>query len=73
LGSTLDKLPLLPLIAVSILLALAPFAPEPHLIEKIRWLANGDALKIIDWLDILLHGGPLVLLVTKLVRGAGQS
>ncbi len=36
----IDKIPLLPLAVVAIFMALAPFTPEPHLLEKSRMLIN---------------------------------
>ena len=44
-------------------LGLAPFLPEPHLIEKIRWVAQGaQGMALIDWFDLVLHGSPWVWL-----------
>ncbi len=52
-------------IAACLTLGLAPFTPQPHLLEKIRWLAAGTPpLRPIDWFDVALHGTPwLVLLI----------
>lgn len=63
----IDRIPLLQLAFMALLLGLAPFAPEPHLVEKIRWLFTGQPFKLIDWGDLLLHGTPVLLLVWKLV------
>ena len=52
----------------ALLLALAPFAPEPHLWEKLKMLADGTLSKPIDIFDLFLHGAPLVILALKLVR-----
>jgi len=68
----LDKIPLAPLILGAALLGLAPFYPEPHLLEKIRWLINGQLTKPLDIFDLLLHGSLPVLLILKLVRGKGR-
>lgn len=68
----LDNVPLTLLLPVAVLLALMPFAPEPHLWEKLKMLSDGRLVRPIDIFDLLLHGGPLVLLVLKLasmVRG----
>jgi hypothetical protein len=52
------------LIPASLLLGLAPFVPEPHLVEKIRMLFAGDLRRPIDIFDLFLHGAfPLLLLV----------
>jgi len=64
----IDKIPLLPLTLIAVMLGLAPFVPEPHLVEKIRMLANGELSKPIDIFDLLLHGGPSILLIIKLIR-----
>lgn len=64
----LDKIPLGTLVIAALLLGLAPFAPEPHLWEKLKMLADGTLVKPIDIFDLLMHGTPVVLLVIKLVR-----
>lgn len=64
----IDKLPLAPLAFVAILLALAPFQPEPHLWEKLKMLVAGELVRPIDIFDLFLHGTPLLLLLVKLVR-----
>jgi hypothetical protein len=53
----------------AVLLALAPFVPEPHLWQKLKMLAAGTLHKPIDIFDLFLHGAPLILLVIKLLRG----
>jgi hypothetical protein len=54
----------LPLIALACLtLGLAPFAPEPHVWQKLSWLYYGNnTLLWYDWFDLFLHGSPWVLL-----------
>lgn len=64
----LDRVPLAPLVVAAVLLGLAPFAPEPHLWQKLKMLAAGELQRPIDIFDLVLHGGPVVLLVLKLVR-----
>lgn len=45
-------------------LGLAPFLPEPHLVEKLRWLIDSSQqLQAIDWFDVLFHGVPWILLI----------
>lgn len=39
-------------------LGLAPFTPEPHVVEKLRWLATGHPFRPIDAFDLLMHGAP---------------
>jgi len=57
--------PYLLLIPVAILLALSPLGQEPHLVEKLRMLGAGELRRPIDIFDLLLHGGPLLLLLWK--------
>ncbi len=62
----IDSIPLPFFIVLSLFLGLAPFFPEPHLVEKIRMLINGELTKLIDMFDLLLHATPWVLLIIKL-------
>ena len=66
----LDSIPLLPLVIIAVFLGLAPFVPEPHLVEKLRMLMAGTLVKPIDIFDLLMHGAPVVLLIVKLIRMA---
>jgi hypothetical protein len=63
----LDSIPYSFLLPAAILLGLAPFAPEPHLFEKVRLLFSGDLHRAIDIFDLLMHSTPLVLLTLKFV------
>lgn len=65
----LDNVPMTLLLPIAVLLALAPFSPEPHLLEKLKMLAAGELSKPIDIFDLFLHGTPLVLVVLKLLTG----
>ncbi len=62
----IDALPLPNFIVLSLFLGLAPFFPEPHLLEKLRMLINGDFFKLLDVFDLILHGTPWALLLIKL-------
>jgi hypothetical protein len=68
----LDKIQLSLLVPVAILLALAPFSPQPHLWEKLKMLAAGTLSRPIDIFDLCLHAAPLVLLGMKLWRMRSQ-
>lgn len=68
----LDKISLGTLMLPAVLLGLAPFVPEPHLVEKLRMLGEGTLQRPIDIFDLLMHGAPSVLVLLKLVR-MGQS
>ena len=65
----LYKIPLVPLLMISIFLGLAPFQPEPHLWEKLKMLAAGNLTEMIDIFDMIMHGLPLVILILKLTIG----
>jgi hypothetical protein len=69
----LDKLPLTVILPLAVFLGLAPFAPEPHLWQKLKMLLAGTLTRPIDIFDLFLHGAPLVLLVLKLMRPASQK
>jgi hypothetical protein len=61
------------LIFLCLTLGLAPFAPQPHVVEKLRMLFAGTLARPIDIFDLLLHATPWALLLIKLVldwRGA---
>jgi hypothetical protein len=66
----LDKLPLTGLILVAVVLSLAPFAPEPHLWEKLKLLSAGMLTRPIDILDLVMHGAPWLLVAAKRARMA---
>ena len=56
-------------LVVSLTLGLAPFVPEPHIWEKLKWiLAGAEGMRLIDWLDFVMHGTPWVLLAITLLR-----
>ena len=64
----IDKLNVKALLLVAVLVALAPFQPEPHLFEKLRMLYHGNLVRPIDIFDLFLHSLPLVLLAIRLIR-----
>ena len=66
----IDKLPLTALIIVALTLGLAPFSPQPHIVEKLGMLFDGSLTRPIDIFDLLLHGAPWILLALKLARMA---
>lgn len=63
--------PLLILFAVLMAIAPWPMGPEPHLIEKLRMLAQGTLRKPIDIFDLLLHGAPIAFIIAKAWKGFG--
>lgn len=50
-------------------LGLAPFAPEPHVWEKLKMLAGGSLSRPLDIFDLFLHGAPWAVLSGKLALG----
>ncbi|MEP7269235.1 MAG: hypothetical protein ABI844_16565 [Saprospiraceae bacterium] len=49
-------------------LGLAPFFPEPHIWGKLKWVVGGArGMQLIDWLDLLFHGLPWILLMRIVV------
>lgn len=70
------RIPLVYVVVACLTLGLAPFTPEPHLVEKVRMLFDGELTRPLDVFDLLLHGSPWVLLALVLVARAmagGQS
>lgn len=64
----LDRIPFSLLLAAALLIGLAPFAPEPHVVEKVRMLLQGTLRKPLDIFDLFFHLAPLALLILKLIR-----
>lgn len=64
---------LLPFLGASLTLGLAPFVPEPHLWQKISWLASGgQGMVWYDYFDLILHASPWVLLGLALLGNLQQ-
>lgn len=61
------------LIPVALLLGLAPFYPEPHILEKIRMLLTGTLARPLDVFDLLWHAWPFALLVLRLFKDFGPQ
>ncbi len=64
----LDNIPLWVAIVAALTLGLAPFVPEPHLVEKLRMLFQGTLTRPVDVFDLCLHAAPWLLVIAKLVR-----
>ena len=60
----LNKIPWPALILACLTLGLAPFAP-PHVWEKLRMLFRGELVRALDWLDLLMHSAPWLVLFAK--------
>ena len=64
----IDKIPYSILIAAAIFMALAPFKPMPHLLEKLIMLKNGALNRPIYIFDLFYHLAPSILLLLKIYR-----
>jgi len=64
----LDRIPYVMILVWAVFMALAPFVPEPHLLEKVKMLMDGTLVKPIDIFDLFWHLLPDILLVMKVVR-----
>ncbi|MDA8430450.1 MAG: hypothetical protein M0T70_14455 [Geobacteraceae bacterium] len=56
------------LIPLALFLGLAPFFPQPHLVEKIRMLMAGTLKRPIDIFDLMWHSWPFALLLYRIFR-----
>jgi len=54
----LRKVPTVPMAMVAVMLALTPFYPEPHLLEKLRMLSHGELTKPLDILTYFCMARP---------------
>jgi len=68
LAELIDRLPNVPTLAVGLWMALAPFVPEPHLVQKFLMFINNDPFKTIDIFDVFFHGGLAAIALLKLWR-----
>jgi hypothetical protein len=54
------------LIPLALLLGLAPFYPQPHLVEKVSLLMDGNLKRPIDIFDLAWHAWPFGLLIYRM-------
>lgn len=64
----LDNISIGALLLIALTLGLAPFAPQPHIVEKLVMLMHGTLTRPLDIFDLFLHGTPWALLGLKLIR-----
>jgi hypothetical protein len=64
----LDDIPYVILIGLAVMMAMLPFQPQPHLVEKLGMLSDGTLSKPIDIFDLLWHLLPTILLLVKFLR-----
>ncbi|GAB4344711.1 MAG: hypothetical protein Kow0089_21450 [Desulfobulbaceae bacterium] len=69
----LERIPISLLAAAALLVGLAPFAPEPHAVEKMRMLLEGELRRPIDIFDLFFHLLPAILLILRLAGGKGKK
>lgn len=62
----IDRVPWAVAVILCLTLGLAPFTP-PHLVEKLGMLIRGELTRGLDWFDLMLHGAPWLLLISKTV------
>lgn len=53
----------LPVLVVCVVMALLPFYPEPHLVKQWNRLNDGTFGEAMDYVDLVIHGGPLIYLI----------
>ena len=61
----LHNIPYSTLALIALAIGLAPFYPEPHLIQKIRMLKAGTLKRPLDIFDLIMHATPFLLLIIK--------
>jgi hypothetical protein len=73
LKAILEMVPWPVAIVLCLTLGLAPFLPEPHIVEKLRLLAEGRLSRPIDIFDLLMHALPFVLVAAKLAATRSKA
>ncbi len=73
LGAWLDRMSYWIIGPLALLLATAPFYPEPHLVETTAMLFRGELTEPIYIFDFLMHSAGLVLLGAKIGRDLLRS
>ena len=61
------------LILFAVLMLLAPFQPQPHLVEKWQMFRAGTLRRAIDIFDVFFHLAPTILLLVKVIRDLTQK
>ena len=63
----IDRIPTGGLAIAALLLGLAPFHPQPHLVYKVGMLWQGTLSQPIKIFDLFFHGAPAILLAVRLL------
>lgn len=53
------------MIVAALLAGLAPFAPQPHLMEKVTKITTGSPMRPIDYFDMVFHLFPTLVIFLK--------
>jgi hypothetical protein len=61
------------LIPLTLLLGFAPFFPQPHIVEKIKMVMDGNLKRPIDIFDLVWHAWPFFLLAYRIVKDLGNK
>lgn len=69
----IDHIPLPLLVLLTLFMLGAPFAPEPHLVEKMRMLSQGTLTRPLDIFDVFWHLLPAALLAVRIARKRKNS
>jgi hypothetical protein len=64
----IDQFPIPLLVGMAVFMLASPFVPEPHLVEKMRMLADGTLTRPMDIFDVIWHLLPSALLWIRLAR-----
>ena len=67
-GRFIDGLPWPVVVLGALMMSLAPFVPEPHLVEKLRMLFQGVLSRPVDIFDLFFHSVFPTLLLIKIGR-----
>ncbi len=68
LGEWLDSISYWFLVPAAVALALAPFVPEPHLVETTGMLFRGELTEPMYIFDFFMHSSLLYLLAIRVYR-----
>ena len=69
----INQIPWIVVILLCITLGLAPYTPQPHVIEKLILLIDGKLNNPIDIFDFLMHLSPFILLTLKIILNLKKS
>ena len=62
----INQLPWIIVVILCLTLGLAPYSPQPHLVEKLILLTEGQLNTPVDIFDFLMHLSPFILLILKI-------